>query len=151
MNKWAKSPGVTMIPIVQEKDRWRYPDWVEFNTAAEAEGKELAKTSGNVIVITPGGERTPKLQEAKIGFAALFRDAKEIAMAMPIAVPYKANKVIAGPPISWEDSLKDRERNPEMFLKDRLMARLALITPEEERGFYAEMAEKFVMPPTTAE
>jgi hypothetical protein len=93
MNKWAKSPGVIMIPIVQKKDRWRYPDWVEFNAAAEEEGQECANTSGNVVVITPGGERTPQLQEAKIGFAALFRNAREIAMAMPVAVHIKLIKL----------------------------------------------------------
>ncbi len=52
MDKWAKSPGVTMIPIVQKKDRWRYTDWVEFNAAAEEEAREFANTSGSVIVIT---------------------------------------------------------------------------------------------------
>jgi hypothetical protein len=147
MDIFAISPGITMIPIVQEKDREKYPDWAEFNAKAEKRMQEFANTPGNVSVITPGGERTPKLQTAKIGFAALFRDVKAIAMAMPIAVPYKANKVIAGPPITWGDSLEDQKRNPGMRLKDRLMARLARITPEGERGDYAQAALEFAMPP----
>jgi hypothetical protein len=149
---WGISPGVKMIPITQKKDRERYLDWAEFNAAAEKTANEFvnAPRGGNVFMVTPGGERSPQLQKAKIGFAALFRATKEKAMVMPLAVPNKANKVIAGPPITWKESLEDQERNPGMRLKERLMARLARITPPEERGDYAQAALDFRMPPITA-
>lgn len=147
-NLWGKTPGVKMIRIVQEKDRASYPDWVEYNDAAVEEAKDFLKTPGNVFAITPGATRSPVLIEAKPGVAALFRDAKDIALALPIAVPKGTNRVIAGRPFSWADSQEDYKRNPNMRTKDRMLARLAVLFPEEQRGFYTQMAKDFVWPQT---
>jgi len=149
VDKWGKSPGVTMIPIVQPKDRDRYKkDWVEFNDEALNTALEFVKTPGNVFVVTPEGERGEhELKKAGVGFAALFRDARNIALAMPIAIPYSTSKVIAGTPFSWSDAMEDHRLNPNIRIKDRMMVRLALLLPRENRGAYAQMATEFVMPP----
>jgi len=148
VDKWSKYPGVTMIPIVQPKDRGKYKeDWDEFNQDARDKAETFVKTPGNVFIITPEGERSEhELKEAEVGLAALFREAKDIALAMPIGIPHGTSRVIAGVPFSWSESLEDHRRNPSMRTKDRMMARLALLLPEENRGFYAQMAEEFVMP-----
>jgi 1-acyl-sn-glycerol-3-phosphate acyltransferase len=149
MDKWAKHPGVTMIRVVQPKDRERYPDWAQFNNTAFEEAKAFAKISGNVFTITPEGQRSKTgLLEAEIGLAVLFRDAREIALAMPIGIPHGTSKVIAGRPFSWSESLEDHQRNPDMKMKDRMMARLAILLPHQQRGFYTQMASEFVMPIT---
>lgn len=144
---WGVSPGITMIPVVQEKDRVRYPDWADFNNKAVAKAEEFVTIPGNVLGVTPEGERNPDgLGEANIGFVALFRKARGIALALPIAIPEGTSKVIAGRPISWEEATADRILNPGMDMKTRLMARLALLFPPEQRGFYTKAASVFVMP-----
>lgn len=144
---WGNYPGVTMIRVVQEKDRESYPDWAQFNDKAYQRAAAFAKTPGNIFVVTPEGERNPNgLGEAQIGFVALFREARDIALTMPIAIPEGTQRVIAGTPFSWGQAIKDRELNPNMKMKDRMMARLALLFPVEQRGFYTQMASEFVMP-----
>jgi len=138
-----------MIRVVQEKDRERYPDWAEYNDKAFRRAADFIKTPGNVFIITPEGERNPNgLGEAQAGFAVLFREARETAMAMPIAIPEGTSRVIAGVPFSYEQAIEDRRLNPNINkVKDRMMARLALLLPEEQRGFYTKIASEFIMPP----
>jgi hypothetical protein len=150
MDKWSQSLGITPIRLTQSKDKGRYEDWEEFNGEALKRAVEFARTPGNAFVIAPEGERSKhKLKEAEVGLAVLFRDARDIALAMPIAMPHSTSRLIAGTPFSWSESLEDRRRNPNMRTKDRMMARLALLLPPENRGFYAQMAAEFVMPPAT--
>jgi hypothetical protein len=146
---WGVSPGITIIPVVQKKDRERYPDWAEYNEKAYNRASVFAETPGNIMVVTPEGERSPHgLGEAQMGFVALFRETKDAALAMPIAIPEGTSRVIAGVPFSYEQALEDRKRNPNMKkMKDRMMTRLALMLPLEERGFYAQAALDFAMPP----
>lgn len=150
IDKWPQSLGVTPIRLTQSKDRDRYDDWQEFNDEAFKRVVEFVRTPGNVFVIAPEGTRSKdKLREAEAGLAVLFREARDIALAMPIAMPHSTSRVIAGTPFSWNDSLEDYKRNPHMKMKDRMMARLALLLPPENRGFYAQMASEFVAAPTT--
>jgi hypothetical protein len=148
---WGNYPGVTMIRLVQPKDRDIYTDWAKYNPEAYARAEAFAKTPGNIMVVTPEGERNPNgLGKAQIGFAALFRETKDTALAMPIAIPEGTSRVIAGPPISWKQAVEDHKSNPGMDMKTRLMARLALLFPPEQRGAYAQTALEFVMPPIAA-
>ena len=148
---WGEYPGVTMIRTVQEKDRWRYPDWAEFNAKGYKRAEKLATTKGNAFAITPTAERNPNgLTKAHIGFAALLREARDIALAMPIAVPNGTSKVIAGAPFSYRQVFEERNLYPGMDMTTRMMARLAILLPLEQRGVYAEAALKFVMPPTNS-
>lgn len=150
IDKWPQSPGITPIRLTQTKDRNLYDDWKEFNDEAFERAKEFVRTPGNVFVIAPEGERSKnQLKEAESGLAVLFREARDIALAIPIAMPHSTSRVIAGTPFSWRDSLEDYQRNPHMKTKDRMMVRLALLLPPENRGFYAQMAAEFVMPPAT--
>lgn len=150
IDKWGKYPGVTMIPVVQPIDRERYSDWVEFNDSAIGIAKVFSKIPGNVFVITPEGHRSKTgLLEGEVGLAVLFRDAKEIALAMPFGIHHDTSKITVGRPFSWSESLEDHQRNPGMRTKDRMMARLALLLPEAQRGFYTQMTREFVMPPAT--
>ena len=100
-----------------------------------------------MFVVTPEGTRNPSgLGEAQFGFVALFREVRETALAMPFAIPNGTSRVIAGSPFSWEQAVDDRIQNPNMKMKDRMMARLALLLPEEQRGFYTKIASEFIMP-----
>lgn len=144
---WGTYPGVTMIRLVQPKDRGIYPDWAGFNDESYKRAEKFAKTPGNIMVVTPEGERNPNgLGEAQIGFAALFRETRNTALAMPIAIPEGTSRVIAGPPISWKQAVEDHELNPGMDMKTRLMARLAILLPPQQRGVYTQAALDFVMP-----
>lgn len=148
---WGEYPGVTMIRIVQEKDREKYPDWAEFNNKAYKRGGKFATTQKNVFAITPTGERNPNgLGEAHIGFAALLREARDIALAMPIAIPDGTSRVIAGVPFSYKQAVKDHKLNPGMDMTTRMMARLAILLPPQQRGVYTKAALDFVMPPIAA-
>jgi hypothetical protein len=149
---WGNYPGITMIRVVQPKDRDRYPDWAEYNDEAYKRAAAFLKTPGNVFIITPEGERNPDgLGEAQAGFAVLFREARETALAMPIAIPEGTSRVIAGIPFSYEQALEDRKLNPNMKkMKDRMMARLAILLPPQQRGVYAEATLNFRMPPIAA-
>lgn len=150
MDIWARYPGVRMIPVVQPKDRGRYPDWEEFNAAAYEEAKTFANTPGNVFAITPEGQRSASgLLEALPGLAVLFRGTRDIALAMPMGIHHDTSKITVGRPFSWADSLDDHKRNPGIKPKDRMMVRLALLLKEQQRGFYTQMTEEFVMPPAT--
>nr|MBI5455483.1 hypothetical protein [Candidatus Levybacteria bacterium] len=150
IDKWPQSLGITPIRLTQTKDRGRYPDWKEFNDEAVQKAVEFTTTPGNVLVIAPEGMRSKdKLKEAEAGLAVLFREARDIALAMPVAMPHSTSRVIAGTPFSWSDSLEDYKRNPNIKTKDRMMVRLALLLPPENRGFYEQMAAEFVIPPTT--
>lgn len=146
MDIWAKYPGVKMIPIVQPKDRGRYPDWEKFNEEAFEEGKAHLRKPGNVFGITPEGQRSPTLLEAEAGLAVMFRDAKDIALAIPFGIHHDSSKITVGRPFSWADSLADYKRNPTMKTKDRMMVRLAILLKEQQRGHYAQMAKDFVWP-----
>lgn len=148
---WGNYPGVTIIRVVQEKDRETYPDWVKYNDEAIKKAEAFAKTRGNIMVVTPEGERNPNgLGKAQIGFAALFRETRDTALAMPIAILEGTSRVIAGSPISWKQAVEDHKLNPGMDMKKRLMARLALLFPPEQRGVYTQAALDFVMPPIAA-
>jgi hypothetical protein len=144
---WGQYPGVTMIRVVQEKDRGKYPDWAKYNPEAYARAKAFLKTPGNIFVVTPEGERHPEgFGEAQIGFAALLRSTRDIALAMPIAIPEGTSRVIAGTPFSYKQAVEDHKLNPGMDITKRMMARLARMHPLEERGVYAQAALDFVMP-----
>ncbi len=146
MDLWARYPGVRMIPVVQPKDRGRYPDWEEFNTKAYEEARAFANSAGNVFGITPEGQRSPTLLEAEAGLAVLFRDARKIALAMPMGIHHDTSKITVGRPYSWEELAQDHQRNPEIKTKDRMMVRLALLLKEQQRGHYLQMAKDYVMP-----
>jgi len=152
IDKWSQSPGVTPIRLTQSKDKDRYrEDWEEFNNEAFRKAVEFARTPGNAFVIAPEGERSKgQLKEAEAGLAVLFREVRDIALAMPIAMPHSTSRVIAGAPFSWSELLEDHKRNPNIRTKDRMMVRLALLLPPENRGFYAQMAAEFVMPPANS-
>jgi hypothetical protein len=70
---WGTYPGIKMFRVVQEKDRETYPDWAEYNDNSYEQAGDFAEIAGDVMVVTPEGERTPNgLGEAKIGFAAHY-------------------------------------------------------------------------------
>ena len=150
IEKWPESPGIMMFPVVQDKDKDNVlysADWREFNDNAYNQAEEFASLPGHMLLITPEGERGSELQEAEVGVAALFRKLRKTALAIPLALPYSESKVIAGTPYSWDELLEDHKRNPNIRTKDRMMVRLALLLSPQYRGFYAQMASEFVMPP----
>ena len=147
MDKWAKTPGVKMIRVVQPKHRNLYPDWEEFNAVASDEAKAFLKTPGNVFGITPEGTRSATgLIEAQPGVAMLFRDARDIALAMPLGIHHDTSKITVGRPFSWTELVEDHKLNPGIKPTDRMMVRLALLLPEKQRGFYTQMAKDFILP-----
>lgn len=145
--------GFELLPVVQDKDKDKYPDWEKINTASVNRAIEIVtEIPGGILAMAPIGTRSETLIEAKTGMIALLRKAKDKCVAVPIGVigarqhwptldhiyPIQA-KIIIGKKITYDDVLaKSRaEKIPAMGI---LMHKLAEILPPSYRGFYARPA-----------
>ncbi|MDO8657428.1 MAG: 1-acyl-sn-glycerol-3-phosphate acyltransferase [Candidatus Levybacteria bacterium] len=142
--------GFELLPVVQDKDKNKYPDWEKINTASVNRAIEiLTEVPGGILAMAPTGTRSETLIEAKPGAIALLRKAKDKCIAVPVGVigarqhwptpnhiyPIQA-RVVIGKKITYEEILaKSRaEKIPAMGI---LMYELAEILPPSYQGFYA--------------
>jgi hypothetical protein len=143
---WEKSHGVKVLPIVQSYDRHNYEDPNVINTTSMKKAIRTLREPGKIIAISPEGTRSKDggLSEAEDGIELLLKISK--SMAIPLAAEHsndsssklvKSNTIIhVGKPFFAQDIEVDQSQNPESKKKDLIMQRIAILLPEQNRGFY---------------
>jgi len=144
--EWEKSHGVRVLPIVQTYDRNNYPNADSINSKSIRESLRRLRTQGTLIAISPEGTRSKDggLSEAEEGIELILKLSK--SLAIPLAAEHSSDssrklinsktKISVGRPFFIDEIEKEQEQNPDAKKKDLIMQRIAILLPEENRGFY---------------
>lgn len=144
LESWKEAFGITLLPIVQPQDKDKYPNPNKINMNSLSQAIEFLQKPGNVMGVAPEGTRSTsgQLLKAQDGLELLMRKSEKV-LALPLAgvqsrvLPLiTKTTVVAGKPFSYSEIKSEQEQNPEYSVSDLAMKRLALLLPEENRGFY---------------
>lgn len=160
ISKLQESQGFDVIEIVQTKDFKRYKDHKAFNTSALLKGTRLLRRKGNIVAISPEGERSKNggLLQAQLGAKTLFKLGGEKVRVLPVSIyPYSikpftsTTHVEAGSLLSLrqaetealavnekleEFNQRSETTIPFVNLADIIMLHIALPMPTENHGYY---------------
>jgi hypothetical protein len=144
--EWEKSHGVRVLPIVQTYDRSNYPNADSINSKSIREALKRLRKQGSVIAIAPEGTRSKDggLSEAEEGIELILKLSR--SLAVPLAAEHTSDssrklinsktRISVGRPFFIEEIEKEQQKHPESKKKDLIMQRIAVLLPEENRGFY---------------
>lgn len=149
------------LPMVQDKpeEKARYPKWRRINKDSfDKAVTVLQEEPGGIVYITPEGTRstTGGLLEAKTGFGKLLERGGDDVIVQPMALVHvqikpltMRTRIIVAEPFTYDEIITEQKANPGLSITDLSMLKIARELPPENRGFYAQMAAEFVMPPAT--
>lgn len=141
---WQKAFGLRAIPVIQAKDKKDYPDADSFNRSAVKTAVRFLRDPGHVLSLSPEGTRSTinELLEAEEGFETIFKLGGPNVLALPVAGvhstirPYNTKtKVYVGKPFSYKEVQKESKDLGES-VTELAMRRLAILLPEQNRGYY---------------
>lgn len=156
MRSWEKGLGIEIIPIVQTYDRSNYPNADSINVNSLRRTLKFLQEPGHVLAIAPEGTRSKNggLSEAQEGVGAILRNTPN-ALILPVAAipsPVKLFKtttqIYVGAPLfhqELEDEYIDKfgneggdgkKKRHDKEIADLLMRRIAILLPEQNRGYY---------------
>lgn len=150
------------VTVVQDKpeEKIRYPKWRRINMDAFNKiVTVLEEEPGAIVYIYPEGTRsqTGALAEAKTGLEKLLERAGSDVIVQPMVIIPPANnkikpltmrtRIIVPKPFTYQEILAEQKANPGLSVTDLSMVKLARELSPQYRGFYAQMASEFVMPP----
>jgi len=148
---WEKAYGAKVIPLVQTKEKDRYPNADNINFGSIKKALRFLKEPGNVLAIAPEGTRTLTngLGEAEEGIERLLKRG-ENTLALPVSIrPSRVEihgrpiQIFVGKLFSYMDIQREHEVYPDIPIKDLIMVRNALLLPAENHGYYKVLLEKY--------
>lgn len=147
--KWEKSHGVTVLPVVQDKDKHLYPNHAKINLQTTLTVRRILKTPGKVVAYSPEGTRgvIGGLGQAEEGADFILRTNKK-SMVIPVAAENLSEnepkllgsktKITVGKPFFYLDIEDDKAIHPEIETQDLIMQRIAALLPPKKRGHYRQ-------------
>lgn len=142
---FAETKGFEILQVVQNYELDLYQDSRQFNLNSLKKAVKALNAKGQILAISPEGtrSRTGGLLKAEDGIDILFKLGRNKALALPIAMhpykivpPFTKTAIEVGFPFSYQEIEIEKESYPELSITDLMMRRLAILLPQENRGYY---------------